>query len=70
MLQAGTTGALMSISRFVLKTLPAFDRRPAPPWADTQRPTHVLALGANVDCPAEIFCILNHGLRACGLRGW
>ncbi|MBK7673566.1 MAG: phosphate acyltransferase PlsX [Candidatus Accumulibacter sp.] len=48
---AGNTGALMAISRFVLKTLPGIDR-PAicavlPTLAGH---THVLDLGANVDC--------------------
>ena len=48
---AGNTGALMAISRFVLKMLPGIDR-PAicavlPTLAGH---THVLDLGANVDC--------------------
>jgi glycerol-3-phosphate acyltransferase PlsX len=51
---AGNTGALMAISRFVLKTLPGIDR----PAIATTLPTlngHtcVLDLGANVDCTAE-----------------
>ena len=51
---AGNTGALMAISRFVLKTLPGIDR-PAicavlPTLAGH---THVLDLGANVDCSPE-----------------
>jgi glycerol-3-phosphate acyltransferase PlsX len=51
---AGNTGALMAISRFVLKTLPGIDR----PAIATMLPTvkghtHVLDLGANVDCTAE-----------------
>jgi glycerol-3-phosphate acyltransferase PlsX len=52
---AGNTGALMAISRFVLKTLPAIDR----PAIATVLPnmnggyTYVLDLGANVDCTAE-----------------
>ncbi len=52
---AGNTGALMAISRFVLKTLPGIDR-PAiatvMPNMREQR-TYVLDLGANVDCTAE-----------------
>jgi len=52
---AGNTGALMAISRFVLKTLPAIDR-PAiaggVPNA-TGGYTYVLDLGANVDCTPE-----------------
>ena len=51
---AGNTGALMAISRFVLKTLPGIDR----PAIATVLPsmhghTYVLDLGANVDCSAE-----------------
>ncbi len=53
-LSAGNTGALMAISRFVLKTLPGIDR----PAIATILPTanghvYVLDLGANVDCTAE-----------------
>lgn len=51
---AGNTGALMAISRFVLKTLPGIDR----PAIAGILPTHdghiyVLDLGANVDCQPE-----------------
>jgi glycerol-3-phosphate acyltransferase PlsX len=52
---AGNTGALMAISRFVLKTLPGIDR----PAIATILPnvrggyTTVLDLGANVDCTPE-----------------
>ena len=51
---AGNTGALMAISRFVLKTPPGIDR-PAivfniPSMAGH---CHLLDLGANVDCSAE-----------------
>ena len=52
---AGNTGALMAISRFVLKTLPGIDR----PAIATVLPnatggfTYVLDLGANVDCTSE-----------------
>lgn len=50
---AGNTGALMAISRFVLKMLPGIER----PAIATALPTlnghtHVLDLGANVDCNA------------------
>jgi len=51
---AGNTGALMAISRFVLKTCKTIDR-PAIvsefPTADGQ--SYMLDLGANVDCDAE-----------------
>ena len=52
---AGNTGALMAISRFVLKTIPGIDR----PAIATVLPnmkggyTYVLDLGANVDCTSE-----------------
>jgi len=51
---AGNTGALMAISRFVLKTLPGFDR----PAIASQLPTRTgvttaLDLGANVNCTSE-----------------
>jgi glycerol-3-phosphate acyltransferase PlsX len=51
---AGNTGALMAISKFVLKTLPGITR-PAICSAMPGRvgTTHVLDLGANVDCKAE-----------------
>jgi len=52
---AGNTGALMAISRFVLKTLPAIDRPAIATVLPNQRRTntYVLDLGANVDCGAE-----------------
>ena len=51
---AGNTGALMAISRFVLKMLPGIDR-PAilSPLPSMQGPVHMLDLGANVDCQAD-----------------
>jgi len=54
-ISAGNTGALMAISRFVLKTLPGIDR----PAIASQLPTRgggvvtVLDLGANVNCSPE-----------------
>ena len=53
-ISAGNTGALMAISRFVLKTLPGIDR----PAIITVLPsmvgqTYMLDLGANVDCTPE-----------------
>ena len=53
-ISAGNTGALMATARFVLKTLPHVDRPAiitAIPALDGQ--THMLDLGANVDCTAE-----------------
>lgn len=51
---AGNTGALMAISRFVLKMLPGIER-PAicAPLPSMNGHTHMLDLGANVDCGAE-----------------
>jgi len=51
---AGNTGALMAISRFVLKMLPGIDR-PAicAPLPTINGHTHMLDLGANVDCEPE-----------------
>lgn len=51
---AGNTGALMATARFVLKMIPGIDR----PAIISTLPsihghTHVLDLGANVDCSAE-----------------
>lgn len=51
---AGNTGALMAISRFVLKTLPGIDRPAIATTLPTLRGhTYVLDLGANVDCAPE-----------------
>ena len=51
---AGNTGALMATARFVLKMIPGIDR-PAiiSTLPSTHGHTHVLDLGANVDCSAE-----------------
>jgi glycerol-3-phosphate acyltransferase PlsX len=52
---AGNTGALIAISRFVLKTLPGIDRPAIATVLPNMRRTntYVLDLGANVDCTAE-----------------
>ena len=51
---AGNTGALMAVSRFVLKTLPGIDRPAIISALPTLRgSTYVLDLGANVDCTPE-----------------
>ncbi len=52
---AGNTGALMAISRFVLKTLPAIDRPAIATVLPNMRGgyTYVLDLGANVDCTPQ-----------------
>lgn len=63
---AGNTGALMAISRFVLKTLPGIDRPAICTMLPTHRGhTHVLDLGANVDCEPEH--LLQFGVMGAGL---
>jgi glycerol-3-phosphate acyltransferase PlsX len=65
---AGNTGALMAVSRFVLKTLPGIDR----PAIATTIPNrkgraYMLDLGANVDCTPEHllqFAIMGASLAA------
>lgn len=56
-ISAGNTGALMAISRFVLKTLPGIDRPAIVVAMPTQKGfTQMLDLGANVDCtPQHLF---------------
>jgi phosphate acyltransferase len=51
---AGNTGALMAISRFVLKTLPGIDRPAIASVIPSMKgQIYMLDLGANVDCTAE-----------------
>jgi glycerol-3-phosphate acyltransferase PlsX len=51
---AGNTGALMAISRFVLKMLPGIERPAIASFLPTVRGhTCMLDLGANVDCTAD-----------------
>ncbi len=51
---AGNTGALMAISRFVLKMLPGIDRPAICAVLPTvYGQTYMLDLGANIDCTAE-----------------
>jgi glycerol-3-phosphate acyltransferase PlsX len=53
-ISAGNTGALMALSRYVLKTLPGVDRPAMMAAIPTQGGCcHLLDLGANVDCSAE-----------------
>jgi len=53
-ISAGNTGALMAVSRFVLKTLPGIDRPAICSVLPTMRGrVYVLDLGANVDCGPE-----------------
>ena len=65
---AGNTGALMATAKFVLKTLPGIDR----PAICTALPslgghTHILDLGANIDCSGEQlyqFAVMGYALVA------
>lgn len=52
---AGNTGALMALSRYLLKTIPGVDRPAICTLIPNQkdRPTYMLDLGANVDCSPE-----------------
>ena len=54
-LSAGNTGALMAISRYLLKTLPGVDRPAICAILPNQKngPSYMLDLGANVDCEPE-----------------
>jgi glycerol-3-phosphate acyltransferase PlsX len=68
-ISAGNTGALMAISRFVLKTLDGIDRPAIASFLPNIRGgvTTMLDLGANVDCTAEHlfeFAILGAALVA------
>ena len=49
---AGNTGALMAVSRYVLKTMPGVDRPAICTIMPNQKdgPTYLMDLGANVDC--------------------
>ncbi len=52
---AGNTGALMAVSRYILKTIPGVDRPAICTLIPNQRdkPTYMLDLGANVDCQPQ-----------------
>ena len=60
---AGNTGALMAISRFVLKMMPGIDRPAICAAVPTLNGhTHMLDLGANVDCgPGTSAPVRHHG---------
>ena len=54
LVSAGNTGALMAISRFILKTLPGIDRPAIATFLPTQTgQVLMLDLGANVDCNSD-----------------
>ncbi len=71
---AGNTGALMAVSKFVLRTVPGIDRPAIAGLFPSQRgETVMLDLGANVDCNAnnlvefaimgEVFCRIVLGIE-------
>ena len=68
-ISAGNTGALMATAKFVLKTIPGISR----PAICTSLPTshghtHMLDLGANIDCTAEHllqFAVMGSVLTQC-----
>ena len=64
---AGNTGALMAVSRYVLKTLEGIDRPAIAAVMPSARPggTTVLDLGANIDCTAEH--LLQFAVMGCAL---
>ena len=64
---AGNTGALMAVSRYLLKTLEGIDRPAIATVMPNMRDgyTTVLDLGANVDCSAEH--LLQFALMGCAL---
>jgi phosphate acyltransferase len=54
---AGNTGALMALSRLILRTLPGIDRPAiAAQWPTIKRPSIVLDVGANVGATARELC--------------
>jgi len=70
---AGNTGALMAVSRYVLKTIPGVDRPAICTLIPNQKdgPTYMLDLGANVDCePQHLhqFAVMGSAL-VCALEG-
>ena len=54
---AGNTGALMAVSRLILRTLPGIDRPAlAGQWPTIHRPSIVLDVGANIGASAQELC--------------
>ena len=54
---AGNTGALMALSRLILRTLPGIDRPAlAGQWPTIHRPSIVLDVGANIGATARELC--------------
>ncbi len=54
---AGNTGALMALSRMILKTVPGIDRPAiAAQWPTVHRPSIVLDVGANIGATARELC--------------
>ncbi len=73
MISAGNTGALMAISKIVLKSLPAIDRPAIVTFMPNQKKTTtvMLDMGANVDCNSEVlfqFAIMGHAFAKSVLK--
>lgn len=73
MISAGNTGALMAISKIVLKPLPAIDRPAIVTFMPNQKKTAtvMLDMGANVDCNSEVlfqFAIMGHAFAKAVLK--
>jgi glycerol-3-phosphate acyltransferase PlsX len=72
-ISAGNTGALMTISKIVLKSLPSIDRPAIITFMPNQKKTAtvMLDMGANVDCNSEVlfqFAIMGHAFAKAVLK--
>lgn len=72
-ISAGNTGALMAISKIVLRPLPAIDRPAIVTFMPNQKKTAtvMLDMGANVDCDSEVlfqFAIMGHAFAKAVLQ--
>jgi len=70
---AGNTGALMAISKIVLRSLPDIDRPAIVTFVPNQKPgaTVMLDMGANVDCNSDVlfqFAIMGHAFAKVVLK--
>jgi len=73
MISAGNTGALMAISKIVLRSLPSIDRPAIVTFMPNQKKTAtvMLDMGANVDCNSEVlfqFAIMGHAFAKAVLK--
>jgi glycerol-3-phosphate acyltransferase PlsX len=73
MISAGNTGALMAISKIVLRPLPSIDRPAIVTFMPNQKKTAtvMLDMGANVDCNSEVlfqFAVMGHAFAKSVLK--